>query len=532
MRVACALIPDFEVAVELSRRPELAGRPVVVGGLPHERKMVRSRSPEAAAYGVTEGMSLRRAQGLCPEAVFLPPDEELYREALDRVLRVLGGFSPTIEVGAASVLSPQSSALVYLDAEGLGLLFGPDRELGARIAAAVEEKTGLRPRVGLGSGTFVALAAALQAPPGTAMVVEEGRERSFLAPLPVQLLPCSQEMQRRMGLLGLRTLGQLAGLPVGALAEQFGPEGMEGYRLARGMDEQPLIPRESPLLLEEEVEIDPPTDRGDRLLATASAMVDRLVARMRSGFLACREVALLVGFAAGPTACHSTTLHEPAERAEEILRAVGRLMGRISPLPNPSPTRGEGLSDLPLPPCGGEGQGEGGRISSLRLTLSGFGAQQGEQLGLFRSRAGSLQRVRRAVRQAEEQFGEGAIRPLAEMEGEKESAIPIPVIPDVIGLPDLLFLEGKRERVREVCNRWRVREEWWRREVYRDYYRLVTESGRLCVVYRDLTPQPPSPVGKGERALLALERGDTPFPSREGGRGVRSAPWFLERIYG
>ncbi len=529
MKVACVLVSDFEVAVELARRPELAGQPVVVGGLPHERKRVRSRSPEAAAYGVAKGMPLRQARGLCPEAVFLPVEEELYRAAFDRLMKVLEGFSPTIETRTedwglstphsapstphsapstqhsapstqhsapstqhSSAHSPQSSVLVYLDAEGLERLFGSDRELGRRIAAAVQEGTGLRPRVGIGSGKFVARMAALQAAPGTALVVNEGKERAFLAPLPVGLLPCSEEMRRRMDLLGLRTLGQLAGLPDGALGEQFGPEGVEVHRLARGIEAALLVPREAPRLLEKVVEIDPPTEQAGLLFSTASALIERLSIRMRSEYLACREVVLQLGFSGGQSVRLATTLHEPTDEAGELMRAVGRLLGRIAPLPNPSPTRREGLPDLPLPPCGGEGRGERDRISSLRLSLSGFGSRGEEQLGLFRSRAGNLQKVRRALQRAEEQFGEEAIRPLAEVEGEKVAAVPLRVMVDEIGWPAVLFLAGRQEPVREVCNRWRVREEWWRREVYRDYFRLITESGQLCVVYRDLTPQPPS----------------------------------------
>jgi DNA polymerase-4 len=565
VKVACVLVPDFEVAVELVRRPELGGRPVVVGGLPHERKVVRSRSPEAAAYGVTEGMPLRRARALCPEAVFLPPKERFYQETFDRLLKVLGGFSPTIETSAEdwglrtescsahtapggtdpgrgeprvrpgagrsqgsplraspAVLGPHSSVLVYLDAAGLERLFGPDRELGRRISEAVERETGLRPQVGIGSGKFVARVAALQTGPGSALVVEEGKERSFLAPMPVGLLPCSKEMQRRLALLGLRTLGQLADLPSGALGEQFGPEGMEAHRLARGMEDAPLIPREAPRLLEEGMEIDPPTEQSDLLLSTTSTLAERLSARMRSEFLACREVALRLGFSDGATVRLSTTLHEPTDDAGELMRAVGRLIGRLRgagvaagfapargswdgdalPYEERTPVKGAATELISSAPCGGFD------ISSLRLSLSSFEGRVEEQLGLFPSRAGSLRKVRRAVQRIEEQFGGKTIRPLAELEGEK-AAVPLRVTVDEDGRPAALFLEGRPEPVRELCNRWRVREEWWRREIYRDYYRLITESGRLCVVFRDLTPLLPSPWGKGEKP----------------------AHWFLERIY-
>src|SRR5665647_2582231 len=94
MRVACVLVPQFPVAAELVRRPELAGRPLVVGGLPHQRLPVLGCSPEAAAFGIAPGMPIRKAQGLCPEAVFLPADDELYGRTRALLLRTLGRFSP------------------------------------------------------------------------------------------------------------------------------------------------------------------------------------------------------------------------------------------------------------------------------------------------------------------------------------------------------------------------------------------------------------------------------------------------------
>jgi len=518
LRIACVLLPDFEAALETGRRPELAGRPVIVGGLPHDRKSVRSRSPEAAAHGVIEGMPLRRARGLCPDAVFLPTDEQFYRESFGRILAVLDGFSPTVEIEglkaadrgaspgrpAPSTQNPTPGAspsppAVYLDAEGLGLLFGPDGDLGQRIATAVEGAVGMRPRVGIGSGKFVARTAAMVAQPGSALVVGEGEERPFLAPLPVDLLPCAPETLRRSHLLGLRTVGQMAALKAGLLAEQFGPEGVKIQRLARGTDERPLVARDIPLLLQEGMEIDPPTDRADLLMAVADRLLEGLAARMQTDYLACREVQIDLAFAGGSVDTMATTLHEPASGKSPLLRAVERLLGKAVPpfpLGEAAQRAGEDLSTQlsalsTQPPS---------PISALRITLSGFGGRPGEQIELFRSRAGNIKRLKEAVRESEEQFGEGAIRPLSEVATERARAIPLSVKADAAGRPQALLLEGRWEGVQELCNRWRVEEEWWRRERYRDYFRLITDSGRLCLVFRDLL-------------------GDT-------GPG-----WFLERVY-
>ena len=570
MKVACVLLPDFEVAVELSRHPELAGRPVVVGGLPHERKSVLSCSPEAAAFGITAGMPLRKAAGLSPEAVFLPLDEHLYQTVMATVLEILDAFSPKVEVVGyqpsavshqLSVISRQlsanrtqnpgprthhSSLVVYLDASGLELLFGPDEELGERMAAAVELRAGLRPRVGMGGSKFVAYVAAMMAPAGSAVVVRPGEEISFLAPLPVEWIPSSQEMQRRLRLFGLRAMGQLAALPAGVLGEQFGPEGMEAARLARGIDDLPVVARKIPTVLQEDVEIDPPTDRSDLLIDAARYLARALETRMRARYLACMEVGLDLGFENGISVHLSTALHEPTDSAAGLRRAVERLLGRAwAQLPDygegAMAIGGEGeclsaLSPRSLPPspadppcdgrptvptgrpqgCGGDGpaQREGPRalppysgaeeaalpvpqsphphvspspplVSLLRLSISGFGGPQGEQLELFGSRAAGLKKAQRAVQQAEELFGKGAIGPMTSAR-EKPAPMRIKVIAEVEGEPFAFFLNGKREKVREVSNRWRMQEEWWRRERIREYYRVITESGRLCLIFQDL----------------------------------------------
>ncbi len=528
MRVACVLLSDFEVAVELRRHPELAGRPVVIGGLPQERKAVRSCSPEAAACGITEGMALRKAAGLCPEAIFLPVDERLYQVVQTAVLETLDAFSPRVEATGGvrdgesgsfrthhpSPITHHSSLVVYLDASGLELLFGPDEELGERMTTAVEIRVGLRPQVGVGGSKFVAYMAAMMATAGSVVVVGPNEEGSFLAPLPVEWLPSSQEMQRRLRLFGLRTMRQLAELPAGALGEQFGSEGVEAARLARGIDDRPVIGRSGPAFLREEVEIDPPTDRSDLLIQAAGRLARRLEVRIRNEFLACQGIVLDLSFADGPIVHLSTVLHEPTDRAADLQRAAERLLGRVwgrvavssqssvvspgswvlspgwsaqdsgLPHPDPLPER-EGIlpvSHFPTPPLFPSPT----LVSLLRISVSGFGGQRGEQMELFRSRAAGLKKAQQAIQQAGELFEGGAIGPMTVVAREKPVAGRIKVIAEVEGEPRVLFLGSKRERVREVSNRWRMQEEWWRRERIREYYRVITESGRLCLIFQDL----------------------------------------------
>src|SRR4030042_2625011 len=97
MRIACVYINHFAVQVETREQPDLSGKPLIIGGFPHERKTVIDCSAEASRYQVYPRISLRQAYHLCPEAIFLPLNEELYHQAFEEVLSILDGFSPAVE---------------------------------------------------------------------------------------------------------------------------------------------------------------------------------------------------------------------------------------------------------------------------------------------------------------------------------------------------------------------------------------------------------------------------------------------------
>jgi hypothetical protein len=364
-------------------------------------------------------------------------------------------------------------------------------------------------------------------------------------------------MLRRLHLLGLRTIGQLAALPDGALAEQFGPEGEAITRLTRGEGERPVVARETPAMLEEELEIDPPASRIDHLEAAATRLVERLAARLRSEYAACRELSLWLDLSDGSTFHQVTTLHEPTDQTGTLMRAVKRLMERMTaPCGRARPVMLSAAKHLPgavrraclatgdpsldaqddnsgqsaLPPALHPPDGEDLAVSRIHIALRGLGGHHGEQLGMFRSRAADLKRARRMVRDVEEQLGGGAIYPLAGIPEERAAGHPLRVMADEAGLPRALLLEGRWERVREVSNRWRVVEGWWRRELSREYYRVITERDRLCLIFRDLSPFRAG-IGRG-----ALPRRSADTSDMAGHRALPYEPgegntWFLERIY-
>jgi DNA polymerase-4 len=175
MRIACALIPHFPVAVERHRDPSLRGRPIVIGEAPDQRKAVLDCSTEAEMQGPRPGMPLRQALALCRDAVFLPPHPSQYRETFESMLATLERFSPEVEEGSLGV--------AYLNADGLALHYEGELDMGERMVRALHEATGLTATAGVGEGKFVAWTAAVTGGPGQVCTVPAGKEADFLRPL-------------------------------------------------------------------------------------------------------------------------------------------------------------------------------------------------------------------------------------------------------------------------------------------------------------------------------------------------------------
>lgn len=227
MRIACVYIPRFAVEAERLRRKDIGARLVLIG-----EGTVLDCSLGAEAMKVTRGMRMSEAIGLCPRATVFAPDAPYYERLFGEALDFLETLSPHVES------AEPGTACVSLDG-----LPSPEKRIADDIVAGLHRRFGLMPSVGVGAGKFAARVAALTARPGAVRLIAQGEEAAFLAPLPVEHLPAEDAMLWRLGMLGLTTIGEFARLPVGAVQAQFGTEGLRCWNLARGTDNEPLIPR-------------------------------------------------------------------------------------------------------------------------------------------------------------------------------------------------------------------------------------------------------------------------------------------------
>ena len=228
-RIAHVDMDAFYVSVELQRRPELRGLPVVVAGS-GPRAVVTTASYEARRFGVGSATPAERARRLCPDAVFIPPDFTAYRERSREVMEVIRGQVQRVEVVGLDE--------AYLDLTGL------DRHRAAarRVKYAVKHATGLGCSIGIGPNKLVAkVASDAEKPDGfVELTQDEARER-FAGAAPRLIPGIGPRSVERLGSQGIQTLGQLAAAPDERLREWFGARlGPHLGRLARFEDERPI----------------------------------------------------------------------------------------------------------------------------------------------------------------------------------------------------------------------------------------------------------------------------------------------------
>jgi DNA polymerase-4 len=326
----------FFVSVELLRRPELRGRPVVVGGR-GARGVVAAASYEARAAGVHSAMASARAQRLCPQAVFLPADHARYAEVSARVMAIFERFTPLVE--------PLSLDEAFLDVRGARRLHGDAPGIARTIRRLVHEETGLTCSVGVAPNKFLAKLASEAAKPRPSptgprpgrgvVVVEPGAELAFLHPLPVTALwGVGPATLTKLDRLGVRTVRDLAGVPLAGLCAAVGDaHGRHLHQLAQGIDHRPVVRDQRPKSIGHEETYATDHHRRDTIEPELVRMADAVASRLRRAGLLARTVTLKIRFHDFTTITRSTTLDIPVDAGVLLARAAKTLLAAVDPSP-------------------------------------------------------------------------------------------------------------------------------------------------------------------------------------------------------
>jgi DNA polymerase-4 len=233
-KIVHADMDAFYASVEQRDDPHLRGKPVVVAWRGN-RSVVCAASYEARRFGIRSAMPAVRAERLCPEAVFVPPDFTRYREASRQVQSIFKLHTDLVE--------PLSLDEAYLDVTENKTGLPTATRVARAIRSQVREELGLTVSAGVAPNKFLAKIASDWRKPDGLFVIQPEEVETFLPPLPVSRLPgVGKVTETRLEELGIRTVGDLRGVALQTLEDRFGRHGLRLYELARGIDESPVVP--------------------------------------------------------------------------------------------------------------------------------------------------------------------------------------------------------------------------------------------------------------------------------------------------
>ncbi len=267
-------IDAFFAAVEVLLDPSLAGKPVIVGGLPHERGVASTCSYEAREFGVRSGMPLRECHRLCPRGVFVRGNYHVYEAFSERFFRVLRDATPDVEEASLDE--------AYLEFTRCGRIYPSFTEAARELKRRVEREIGVTVSVGAAPNKVLAKLATGRAKPAGFFEIREGEEAACLRDLGVEALPgVGPKAQAVLRLMNIHRIGQLWGLPRATLRALFGSGGDDIYLQSRGLDSRPLVSRTLPKSVSRETTF--LEDLWDRrlLLAHLAYLCDRLTLALR-----------------------------------------------------------------------------------------------------------------------------------------------------------------------------------------------------------------------------------------------------------
>jgi DNA polymerase IV len=301
----------FYASVEVRDRPELAGRPVIVGAV-GGRGVVLSATYPARAYGVRSAMPVARARQLCPHAVFLPPRHRLYSAVSKEVMAIFRNVTPEVE--------PLSLDEAFLDVSGALRRLGPPAAIGALIRRQVHDQQRISCSVGIASTKFVAKLASVHCKPDGLLVVPADGVLGFLHPLPVSALwGVGAQTGKALAGLGLRTVGDLAHTPVQTLEHELGKATAAHLSaLAWGRDARRVTPGAAEKSIGAEETFATDIDDPELIRRELLRLSGRTARGLRSAGCAARTVVVKLRLADFTTITRSRTLAEPSDVAQLI----------------------------------------------------------------------------------------------------------------------------------------------------------------------------------------------------------------------
>lgn len=314
----------FYASVEERERPELVGRPVIVGGTPEGRGVVAAANYTVRKFGVHSAMPTATALRLCPQAVVLPVRMRYYATISRQIRDIFFRYTPLVE--------PLSLDEAFLDVTGSEGLFGKAEQIAHRIKEEIKSETSLVASVGVAQNKFLAkIASDLEKPDGLVIVAPE-RIQEFLEQLPVgRLWGVGRVTGGVFDRLGVHTIGQLRRLSLETLRQRFGSQGEHFWKLAHGIDDRAVVPDREAKSISNETTFAADISDTETLRAWLLDLTEQVTQRLRRQKQQARTVHLKIRFADFRTITRSRTLPHPTDVTKDIWQTARKLLADALP---------------------------------------------------------------------------------------------------------------------------------------------------------------------------------------------------------
>lgn len=327
----------FYASVEELDNPLLKGKCVIVAGH-SERSVVSAANYEARKFGVHSAMPLFQAREKCPEAIFLPPRMDRYKELSAKIMSILREFSPLIE--------PVSIDEAYIDITGCERLWGGVREIAFGIKKRIKETFNLTCSLGAAPNKFLAKVASDMDKPDGLTIIMPGDVQQFIATLPIHKVPgVGKNTHAELKLLGIRTLGDVKKYPEEVLLKKFGKFGRRLMEFANGIDRSVVTPVSKTKSISSEETLLEDTDDKQTLKKYILKQAEKVGRELRKSGIKAKTVSIKIKHSDFKQVTRSITVKDPTQSSDVIIRKAFQLLENYA-MPKKARLIGVGVSNL------------------------------------------------------------------------------------------------------------------------------------------------------------------------------------------
>lgn len=370
----------FFAAVEQRDRPELRGKPVIVGADPkHGRGVVSTASYEARRFGIRSGIPISEAYARCPHGQFVRGSSRRYTEASEHIMRIFYRYTPLVE----SISLDEA----FLDVTGSERLHGPAVHIAQTIVDTIAREVRLPASVGVAPNKYLAkIASDLEKPRGF-VVVDPERVQEFLNPIPIgRMWGVGPGLVKVFQEISIKTIGDLAQLPLEVLVGLVGKRGADLWRLARGLDDRPVSRSDAAKSVGHEITFHEDVSDIQFIKAALLDICEAVCYRLRQHNYRGKVATLKLRFADFSTFTRACQLPAKTHLTEEIFPIILQNLKRMPPLHQP--------------------------VRLVGISMSHFDDPDGQQLDLWSQpeRHDKLEAVSKAIDTVKDRYGDNALR--------------------------------------------------------------------------------------------------------------------------